>query len=56
MLKIGQNWGKIANYLPPHAQQKFAPLVVYEYAIVRFFILFSFANTFRAFSGIKLFF
>ena len=25
MLKIGQNWGKIANY-PPNAQQKFAPL------------------------------
>ena len=26
MLKIGQNWGKIAN-CPPNAQQKFAPLV-----------------------------
>ena len=25
MLKIGQNWGKIANY-PPHAQQRSAPL------------------------------
>ena len=25
MLKIGQNWGKIANY-PPNAQQRFAPL------------------------------
>ena len=25
MLKIGQNWGKIANY-PPNAQQQFAPL------------------------------
>ena len=27
MLKIGQNWGKIANY-PPNAQQRLAPLVV----------------------------
>ena len=26
MLKIGQNWGKIANYLPK-AQQRSAPLV-----------------------------
>ena len=27
MLKIGQNWVKIANYTPPpNAQQKFAPL------------------------------
>ena len=26
MLKIGQNWGKIANY-PPNAQQRFAPLL-----------------------------
>ena len=26
MLKIGQNWGKIANYFPPNAQQRFAPL------------------------------
>ena len=26
MLKIGQNWGKIANY-PPNAQQRSAPLV-----------------------------
>ena len=26
MLKIGKNWGKIANY-PPNAQQWFAPLV-----------------------------
>ena len=25
MLKIGQNWGKIANY-PPNAQKRFAPL------------------------------
>ena len=25
MLKIGQNWGKTANY-PPYAQQKSAPL------------------------------
>ena len=25
MLKIGQNWGKIANY-PPNAQHRFAPL------------------------------
>ena len=25
MLKIGQNWAKIANY-PPNAQQRFAPL------------------------------
>ena len=25
MLKIGQNWGKIANY-PPNAQQRLAPL------------------------------
>ena len=25
MLKIGQNWGKIANY-PPNAQQRSAPL------------------------------
>ena len=27
MLKIGQNWGEIANY-PPNAQQRFAPLTV----------------------------
>ena len=27
MLKIGQNWGKIANY-PPNAQQRSAPLYV----------------------------
>ena len=27
MLKIGQNWGKIANYPPPNAQQRSAPLV-----------------------------
>ena len=27
MLKIGLNWGKIANYPPPNAQQRFAPLV-----------------------------
>ena len=26
MLKIGQNWGKIANYPPPNAQQRSAPL------------------------------
>ena len=26
MLKMGQNWGKIANY-PPNAQHKSAPLV-----------------------------
>ena len=26
MLKIGQNWGQIANYPPPNAQQRFAPL------------------------------
>ena len=26
MLKIGKNWGKIANY-PPNAQQRSAPLV-----------------------------
>ena len=26
MLKIGQNFGKIANY-PPYAQQRFAPLL-----------------------------
>ena len=26
-LKIGQNWGKIANYLPPIAQQRSAPLI-----------------------------
>ena len=26
MLKIGQNWGKIANYRP-NAQQRLAPLV-----------------------------
>ena len=26
MLKIEQNWGKIANY-PPNAQQRSAPLV-----------------------------
>ena len=25
MLKIEQNWGKIANY-PPNTQQRFAPL------------------------------
>ena len=25
MLKIGQNWGKIANY-HPNAQQRFVPL------------------------------
>ena len=29
MLKIGQNWGKIANY-PPNAQQSFAPLSLRE--------------------------
>ena len=28
MLKIGQNWGKIANY-PPNAQQRSAPLLMY---------------------------
>ena len=27
MLKIEQNWGKIANY-PPNAQQRSAPLTV----------------------------
>ena len=27
MLKIGRNWGKIANY-PPNTQQKFAPLAL----------------------------
>ena len=27
MLKIGQNWGKIANHIPD-AQQKSAPLIV----------------------------
>ena len=27
MLKIGQNWGKIANY-PPNAQQRSAPLIL----------------------------
>ena len=26
MLKIGQNWGEIANYLPDD-QQRFAPLI-----------------------------
>ena len=26
-LKIGQNWGKIANY-PPNAQQRLAPLLL----------------------------
>ena len=26
MFKIGQNWGKIANY-PPNAQQRSAPLL-----------------------------
>ena len=26
MLKLGQNWGKIANY-PPNGQQRFAPLI-----------------------------
>ena len=26
MLKIGQNWGKIANY-PPNALQRSAPLI-----------------------------
>ena len=33
MLKIGQNWGKIANYPPPpNAQQKLASLtVVFSY-------------------------
>ena len=25
MLKIGQNWGNIANYPPPNAQQRSAP-------------------------------
>ena len=30
MLKIGQNWGKIANY-PPNAQQRFALLPIEEY-------------------------
>ena len=29
MLKIGQNWNKIANYPPPpNAQQRFAPLLL----------------------------
>ena len=27
MLKIGQNWGKIANY-PPNAQERSAPLLM----------------------------
>ena len=27
MLKIGQNWGNIANY-PPSAQQRSAPLIL----------------------------
>ena len=27
MLKIGQNWGKIANH-PPNAQQRSAPLIL----------------------------
>ena len=27
MLKIGKNWGKIANY-PPNAQHKLAPLAL----------------------------
>ena len=30
MLKIGQNWGKIANY-PPNAQQRSAPLLLIEF-------------------------
>ena len=29
MLKIGQNWGKIANY-PPNAQQRFELLALTE--------------------------
>ena len=32
MLKIGQNWGKIANY-PPNAQQRSAPLHLMQYYI-----------------------
>ena len=28
MLKIGKNWGKIANYPPPNAQKRSAPLPV----------------------------
>ena len=27
MMKIGQNWGEIANY-PPYAQQRSAPLLL----------------------------
>ena len=34
MLKIGQNWGKIANY-PPNAQQRSAPLDVLLYNTFR---------------------
>ena len=38
MLKIGQNWGKIANY-PPNAQQRFAPLPTYCPSCVRWLFL-----------------
>ena len=29
MLKIGQNWSKIAHY-PPNAQQRSAPLIMWR--------------------------
>ena len=35
MLKIGQNWGKIANY-PPNAQQRSAPLTVDKKIVQKF--------------------
>ena len=38
MLKIEQNWGKIANY-PPNAQQRSAPLISCKFCINWFSIL-----------------
>ena len=32
MLKIGQNWGKIANY-PPNVRQRSAPLTLTQYYV-----------------------
>ena len=34
MLKIGQNYGKIANY-PPNAQQRSAPLLPKPLSVIR---------------------
>ena len=34
MIKIGQNWGEIANYLPPNAQQRSAPPGVTQFNFI----------------------